>query len=179
MKSGSSMNNYIYPKTMICDILHVYVCGCRTKSNSVVWVKPGSFGLLLTDYTRLNFCSQQHLSSYQNTPKINPKKSIFLDTAVAATITLNQMTDSLQCKKKRRAQGEREKASHVCAPAHTHTLQRKTLLQLNSAHLCTQNAITTGVLYLVVASFCVDIWLFCCFIKHMCIKKTHWIMKAR
>ncbi len=80
-----------------------------------------------------------------------------MDTAVAATVTLNQMTDSLQCKKKGEGHGGKGRRRVMYVRPHTHTLQRKTLLQLNSAHLCTQNAITTGVLYLVVASFSVDI----------------------
>jgi hypothetical protein len=124
MKSGSSMNNYIYPKTMIYGILDVYVCGCRTKSNSFVWVKPGSFGLLLTDYTRLNFCSQQHLSSYQNTPKIQ-KKAFFWILLLLLQLHWIKWLTLFNVKKKEKGTGEKgEGESCMCARTHTHCRER-------------------------------------------------------
>lgn len=124
MKSGSSMNNYIYPKTMICDILHFYVCGCRTKSNSVVWVKPGSFGLLLTDYTRLNFCSQQHLSSYQNTPKIQ-KKAFFWILLLLLQLHWIKWLTRFNVKKREGHRGKgRRRVMYVRPHTHTHCRER-------------------------------------------------------
>jgi hypothetical protein len=119
--------------------------------------KKGRFLLLLTDYTRLKFDSNNIISSsYQNISKINPKKysykSIFLDDIAAAIATYMKSNDWLSSMQKKTREGHGEKGEgESCMCARTHIQQRETLLQLNSVYLCAQNVNVTCVLYLAVA----------------------------